>query len=143
MISKDLAFSYAAYQKMSEEGEKGTIFYPPKKICYKDLLKTCSIGCLTAMYDVEKLGKMKMPSIRRRQDYGLWLKIHKKIGFSEGIDDKVLAYYRVRAESVSANKFKAARYHFKVLKKYTELNYLQVYYYFIHYAFNGILKYFR
>ena len=28
------------------------------------------IGCLTAMYDVRKMGKIFMPTIRKRQDWG-------------------------------------------------------------------------
>ncbi|PVX50753.1 glycosyltransferase involved in cell wall biosynthesis [Balneicella halophila] len=138
-----LAFTYGAYQKMNKEGKKGAIFYPPECISFKDLLKTCSIGCLTAVYDIDKLGKMFMPSIRKRQDYALWLEIHKKIKCSKGIVDEPLAFYRVRSNSISSNKLKAAQYYFRVLKEYGDVNFVQSFYYFFYYIIKGTLKYFK
>lgn len=138
-----LAFTYAAYQKMDENGNKEGIFFPPPKITFIDLLKTCSIGCLTAMYDTEKIGKVYMPLIRKRQDYGLWLEIHKKIKFSEGIVEEPLAYYRVRANSVSSNKLKAAKYHFRVLRECGGVSFFKASYYFVYYFVNGLIKYLK
>lgn len=143
MLTNNLPFTYGAYQKMNEKGEKGTIFYPPQEISYQDLLKTCSIGCLTAIYDTEKIGKMYMPSIRKRQDYGLWLLIFRKIKKTKGITNIPLAYYRVRAKSVSSNKIKAAIYHFKVLKQCGKVNTFKALYYFLHYAIRGFFKYIK
>ena len=40
------------------------------------------IGCLTVIYNQEKLGKIYMPNIRKRQDYGLWFKILKNEKFN-------------------------------------------------------------
>jgi len=109
----DLPFTFSSYQKINELGEKGGIVNVPKTLNYNTLLKTCPIGCLTAIYDTEKIGKVYMPEIRKRQDYGLWLKIFKIIGETKAMNE-VLGYYRIRSDSVSRNKFIAAKYHYKV-----------------------------
>lgn len=99
MIEKNCALSYSAYETMSEEGK---IIVPPSKLSYKDILKTNYIGCLTAIYDTQKV---YMPLIKKRQDYGLWLKILKETDFAYGLDES-LATYRLMSNSVSSNKFK-------------------------------------
>lgn len=140
--NKDLAFTYSSYQKMNEEGIKGGIIKVPDEITYNDLLKTCSIGCLTAIYDTHKIGKIYMPEIRKRQDYGLWLRIFKIIGSTSGMPE-VLASYRERSNSVSSNKLVAAKYHYKVLREVAKLNQLKAGYYFLFYAFSGLFKYLK
>lgn len=76
MEEKNCALSYSAYETMSEEGVLQNKYINPLfKISYKDLLKSNYIGCLTAIYDTQKIGKVSMSNISKRQDYGLWLKI--------------------------------------------------------------------
>ncbi|WP_425659645.1 glycosyltransferase family 2 protein [Tenacibaculum ascidiaceicola] len=143
MLKNDLFFTYSAYQKMNEKGDKGSVVYPPKITTFKSLLKTCTIGCLTAVYDAEKLGKRYMPIIRKRQDYGLWLTIFKDIKYTKGIHDEALAYYRVRSNSVSSNKFKAAKYHYRVLRECGEVSFIKSMYYFLYYSVKGLAKYIK
>ena len=142
MKERNLNFTFASYQKITESGEKRGVVYAPGKLTYNDLLKTCSIGCLTAIYDSSKLGKVYMPEIRKRQDYGLWLKIFQKIKVSNGMEE-VVAYYRERQKSVSSNKFLAAKYHYKVLRETAGVPLLASFYYLFHYIINGILKFIK
>ncbi|WP_370407933.1 glycosyltransferase family 2 protein [Tenacibaculum dicentrarchi] len=143
MSKNNLSFTYSAYQKMDEKGCKGAVIFPPQKTTFNSLLKTCTIGCLTAVYDTDKLGKRYMPTIRKRQDYGLWLTIFKDIKHTEGLSDEVLAYYRVRSNSISSNKFKAASYHYRVLRECGEVGFIKSVYYFIYYSINGVVKYLK
>jgi len=138
----DLPFTFSSYQKMNELGEKGGIIKVPDELSYDTLLKTCPIGCLTAIYDTVKIGKVYMPEIRKRQDYGLWLKIFRIIGKSKAMPE-VLAYYRIVPNSVSRNKFKAAKYQYRVLREVAEVPATKAWYYFIHYAFSGLFKYLK
>jgi len=142
LTTNDLAFTFSAYQKIDEKGEKGGIVKIPEDINYNHLLKTCPIGCLTAIYDTDKIGKIYMPEIRKRQDYGLWLKIFQIIGSTKGINES-LAYYRVRPNSVSSNKFVAAKYHYKVLRQVGKVPSFKAWYYFLHYVLNGVFKYLK
>lgn len=138
MTENDYAFSFTAYRKFKNEKIIG-IQEVPEKVTHKELLKTCSIGCLTAMYDTEKLGKVYMPNISRRQDFALWLKLLKMVPYAYGLNIP-LAKYRVRTDSISGNKFKAAKYQWRVYREFEHLNLIQASYYFIHYSFFGVLK---
>lgn len=124
----DYAFTYTNYQKMSESGElMEEIVKSPSKLDYKKALHTNYIGCLTAIYDTKKLDKIYMPEMRKRQDYGLWLKILKKVD-GYGLD-KNLAYYRLRNNSVSSNKFKLIKYNWKLYRDFENLSILRSAYY--------------
>jgi teichuronic acid biosynthesis glycosyltransferase TuaG len=135
----DVAFSFASYEKLNEEGDVvGTVGIPPK-VSYRDLLKVCSIGCLTAMYDTEKLGKVYMPLIRKRQDLGLWLRILKETPYAYGLEE-VLAQYQLRNDSISANKRDAASYTWRLYREVEKMSLPVAAYYFAHYAVNGVLR---
>lgn len=133
-------FSYSAYDLMNEEGHPKGTFFVPEKLSHDDLLKTCSIGCLTAVYDTHKIGKVMMPLFLKRQDYGLWLKILKQIPFAYGINEP-LAVYRIRKNSISGAKLKAASYQWRIYREAEQMNFVRSAYYFVHYAINGIRKY--
>lgn len=141
MINEDYSFVFASYYRKNEDlSEDLGTFIVPEKVAYYDLLKTCPISCLTAIYDTKEIGKFFMPEIIKRQDYGLWLRLLKEIDFAYGIRQP-LATYRIRKGSVSSNKFKAAQYQWKIYRDVEKLGLLKSFYYFLHYAVNGILKY--
>lgn len=139
MKENNVAFSYAAYEKVDEQGNVVGLVRVPEKVEYNDLLKVCSIGCLTAMYDTYTLGKIYMPLIRKRQDLGLWLRILKKIPYAYGVQE-VLGQYQLRSDSISANKISAAKYTWRLYRDVEKLNIFLASYYFMHYAVNGILR---
>lgn len=115
-------------------------FIVPEKVDFYSLLKSNSVSCLTAMYNCESLGKCYMPNFKKRQDLALWLDILNKTPFCFGIQES-LAIYRLRKQSVSSNKIKAAYHTFKVYNSQKKINLLQKIYYFCIYAINGIKKY--
>ena|SRR5690554_904730 len=139
MEDNDVAFNYAAYEKLNEQGEVVGTVGVPEKVSYSDLLKVCSIGCLTAVYDTQKLGKIYMPLIRKRQDLGLWLRILKKTPYAYGVQE-VLGQYQLRSDSISANKRSAAQFTWKLYREVEQLNFFVAGYYFAHYAVNGVLR---
>lgn len=129
MEEKNCALSYSSYETMTEEGKfLDKIIVSPLKLSYKDLLKTNYIGCLTAIYDTQKVGKVYMPLINKRQDYGLWLKILKKTDFAYGLKEP-LATYRLMSNSVSSNKFKLLKYNYLLFKKHEGFSSLKAFYY--------------
>lgn len=132
-------FSCCAYEKIDEDGSPFGHVGVPAKVEYSDLLKTCSIGCLTAIYDTKYFGKVYMPNIRKRQDFGLWLSLLKRTKYVYGISE-VLAQYRVRSESISANKLNAAQYTWRLYRDVEKLNLVKSIYYFGHYAVRGLLR---
>lgn len=135
----DAAFIFSAYRRVDEAGKGLGEVEVPESVSYRELFKTNHIGCLTAMYDTQKLGKNEMPLIRKRQDLGLWLKLLKKTPVAYG-QQEVLATYTVRSDSISANKCSASAYQWKVYRDVEQLNLLASCYYFTHYAIRGVLK---
>ncbi|MGN5051472.1 glycosyltransferase family 2 protein [Aeromonas veronii] len=131
-------FSYTAYQKFSDAG-LGGILMPPTRVTYKELLRGSVIGCLTAMFNAEVLGRQNMPLIRKRQDMGLWLKLLQLCKEAHGIP-QVLAQYRVDS-GMSQNKFNAACYQWLLYRDVVGLNFMQSVWYFGWYALNGFIKY--
>lgn len=140
MHEKDLAFSYSSYYLMDDNSQIFGKFQVPASLNYASLLKTNSIGCLTAIYDTEKLGKIFMPDIERRQDYSLWLKIVKTVSIAYGIEEP-LAQYRIHRNSLSSNKFRAAQFQWRVYRDIEKLSRWKSLYFFLHYIINGLLKY--
>lgn len=139
MLENDYAFTYTSYHKVNEYDEYLSKVNIPLKTSYNELLKTCVIGCLTAMYDTDKLGKVYFPLIRKRQDFALWLKILKLTPYAYGLNED-LANYTVRSDSISANKFKAAQYTWYLYRNIEKLNILKSMYYFSHYMIKGIIR---
>ncbi|WMT89357.1 glycosyltransferase family 2 protein [Pelagibacterium sp. H642] len=139
MQQHDLAFTFSSYDRIDEAGNFINTHYVEKPVAYHDLLKSCVIGCLTAVYDTEKLGKVYMPDIRKRQDFGLWLRILKKVDVAYPISES-LARYRVRNGSISANKATAAKYTWSIYRDVEKLGLARSAYYFAHYAAQGVLN---
>jgi len=122
MEENDIALSYTSYELINETGKRlNKIIIPSEKLAYKDILKENQIACLTAIYNCHIIGKVHMPLIRKRQDYGLWLSILKKIPSAYRAPG-VSALYRVRSNSISSNKINLLKYNFKLFNEYEELS---------------------
>ena len=139
MKKNGYALTFTAYDKADVKGNVLGCVGVPEQVNYRELLKTNVIGCSTAIYDVSVLGKIYMPLIRKRQDFGLWLRILKKVDYAMGINEP-LTIYTVRKGSVSANKKEAAKYTWRLYRDVEKLPLLPCLYYFAHYAIRGVLR---
>ncbi|SPH16877.1 Putative teichuronic acid biosynthesis glycosyltransferase TuaG [Defluviimonas aquaemixtae] len=99
------ALTFTAYCRRDSAGRE-RVRQVPKHVDYETLLRGNVIGCLTAVYDREKLGRKYMPEIRRRHDFALWLEIVMQSGPAQGLNE-TLAVHRVRPGSLSANRIAA------------------------------------
>lgn len=140
MQNNGLAFSYSSYS-LIESVNRDFTFHPPQRLTYGELLKTNSIGCLTAIYDSERLGKRYMPvSVERQEDYALWLNICREEGVLYGLSEP-LAKYRVAATSLSSNKILVSKNQWKVYRLVEGLNIMRSIYYQVNYILKGYFKY--
>jgi glycosyltransferase involved in cell wall biosynthesis len=124
MTETDTAMSHTSYEVMNVNGEKTRkIVHAKSFVTYKTLLLYNAIGCLTAMYDVQKTrGKQYGPDIPKRNDYALWLNILKKGYVSKGLDE-VLAFYRVgQSTSISSKKLDLIKYHWRLFRGIEKLS---------------------
>ncbi|PLX70547.1 MAG: glycosyl transferase [Denitrovibrio sp.] len=141
MKENNLPFNYSSYFLIDSLGDDIGKFITKRSLTYKDILKTCSIGMLTVVYDAEKIGKRPFELVHMREDYLLWLSIVKELKVVYGILEP-LAKYRVRGRSVSSNKLKAAAKQWRVYRDHLGYSFVRSLYYFVHYAFFGIKKHY-
>jgi len=139
MLAQHCPISFTAYTKRDVQGRHLSQVAVPARVDYAKLLKTNVIGCLTAMYDTSCLGKVYMPLIRKRQDFGLWLRILKLTQYAYGINVP-LAHYTVRPNSISASKTAAAKHTWQLYREIEGLNLIKSSYYFFHYSYRGYLR---
>lgn len=130
---------FSDYEKMSEEGERNNrVIKAPMEVSYKQLLRGNVIGCLTAIYDTSRVGKMFFMQ-HTHEDYILWLSILKK-GFVAVNTGTVEALYRVRRNSVSSNKLKVLSWQWDIYRNIEKTGLLKAVYYFAHYAYKAYRK---
>lgn len=139
MQVKDIGFSFTTYIRILEDGARtNAISNTPASVNYDDLMKRCVIGCLTVMLDRDKIGYLKMVNIRTRQDYVYWLTITKKGFLAYGLPE-ILAEYRLVDNSISSNKWKAAKRNWYVFRKIEKQSLPKSIWYFAHYVVRSIM----
>ena len=136
MKENNYAFSCAGYEVIGEDGfSKGYVLLPPLKTDYKKMLRlSCPIGNLTAMYDRRIIGDQQVPSIKKRNDFALWLQVLHKTPVCYGMQE-VLARYRIRSQSVSRNKLKLFSFHWNLYHHIEKLSVLKSAWYILCWAF--------
>ena len=120
-LEKQIAFmkkhkyclTFSSYLVCGADDEQTGIVIAPRSVTLNELKHDNKIGCLTAIYDTKRFGKFFMPTIRKRQDWALFLTILKKCGRAYGMIEP-LAVYRKVPESISANKLKLIPYNARV-----------------------------
>lgn len=137
MQKHGVAFSFSSYERIDEVGRSKGLVRAPPSVDYRQLLFGNVVGCLTAVYDTSVLGRVEMPDIAMRQDYGLWLRLLKKTSCAVSLDES-LGFYRLRPTSMSARKLKAARFTWRLLHEFEQLPIPAAAFYFVNYAMRGI-----
>ena len=100
MKENDYHFTFTDYNMVDEAGNDLNKLVKCKSfVNYNKALYKNPIGCLTVIYSVDFFGKQYMPSIRKRQDYALWLlkyewQIYRDV---EGLSFLKSAFYTVSA----------------------------------------------
>lgn len=136
------AIVFSNYEKISYDGQRnGRIITAPIQVTYKQLLKENIIGCLTAIYDTQKVGKLYFSKIGH-EDYAMWLSILKK-GYIAQNTNSTLALYRINSKSISSNKITALKWTWNIYRKIEHLPLCKSLFYFINYAFRAGYKFLK
>jgi len=129
MSVNNYELTYTNYETMNENGVKlNSFIISPRRLDYKQLLKSNKVGCLSAIYDTKRIGKIFMPLIKKRQDYGLWLRVLKKIDYAYNVNE-VLGTYRLMSNSVSSNKIDLLKYNYALFREHEKFSVLKSLYY--------------
>lgn len=100
MVDNNYAFSYHEYTEISEDGkDMGVYVSGIKKVNAFDMYACCWPGCLSVMYDREKIGLIQINNVRKNNDTAIWLKVVKKSPCY--LLKEPLACYRRRKGSVT------------------------------------------
>lgn len=139
LIQSEAAVVYSSYTKFGDsDNKKNKLIRAVPKVTYAKMLSSNFIGLSTALYDTHKVGKVLLPQVGH-EDYALWLTIFRSGHFGIGID-RSLASYRIHSGSVSSNKIKAAKYHWRVLRTIAGLSKARSAILFLGYAFHALRK---
>jgi hypothetical protein len=142
MLSNSLAFSWSYYDVVDDNDMYIRTQISPENCTYRDLLtKRAVIGCLTAVYDRNLLGVQFMPTIRMRQDFGLWLRLL-RVAEERGLKVRGLACslgkYRVHEAAMTRNKIRAAWYQWRLYRDVERLSFMKSAYCFGSYTLRGV-----
>ena len=118
METNGYRFSYTNYEEIDSEGKKtGVRVTGPKKITKTGMFNYCWPGCLTVMYDAERIGLIQIADIKKNNDYAMWLKICKKAECYL-LDECLAQYRRGRVGSVSTQSIKTMiGWHYRLFRK--------------------------
>ncbi|PZQ14087.1 MAG: glycosyl transferase [Rhodanobacter denitrificans] len=113
--------AYCSYLRVAESGRTLSRVDPPAELGYRDLLRSNYIGHLTGIYD-RRIGDAPFLKIGH-EDYAFWLDRLRRAGRAVRADhDEPLAYYLVRAGSLSSNKLHAARWQWRIYRDVERLS---------------------
>ena len=136
MKERNVSLCYSNYDVLFPDGT--TKLFCPKNTSanYKTLLKRNDLGCLTVAYDAEKIGKIYMPlDAAKREDYAAWLDITKKGVIAFKINES-LAIYRLGIVTLTSNKKKMIKYHYRVYRNHEKFGVLKSLYYLLIFSLN-------
>ncbi|OAB80215.1 glycosyltransferase family 2 protein [Cochleicola gelatinilyticus] len=125
MDQNNCLVSYTSYFHINDKGDKALkrIKALPS-VSYEKELTNNYIGNLTGMYNVEVLGKILAPDIRKRQDWAVWLEAIKRSEKPAMGLQKDLAFYRIHEGGMSSKKRSLIKYNFQFYRNH--LGYSQV-----------------
>ncbi|RXM43356.1 glycosyltransferase family 2 protein [Flavobacterium sp. YO64] len=120
--ANNLSFTFSFYDCIDDNGNNlNRRVQTPIPLTYKQLFFCNYVGNLTAIYDADFFGKIKLESSQKRQDWRLWLTILKQIKTAEAVPES-LALYRIRKDSISSSKFKLIKHNFGVYREFHGYN---------------------
>lgn len=140
MTTRGIRLCCTSYEQVDEQGAPtGKVIRAPRRVGYNRLLLDCPVGNSTVMYDVSQLGRFEVPNIRKRNDDALWLRMLRQEKYIWGMPD-VLMSYRLRGDSISANKLSLVKYHWML---YRQIEHLSVIRSVFHLSVWGLIKILR
>lgn len=119
MLDNDVSLCCSAYYICDENSTIIGFVGVPKKISYRRICSDNIMGFLTCIYDVDKVGKVLMPTIRKRQDWAYLIMLMKRCRYAYPINEP-LAIYRIRKGSLSQRKYNLVKYNVRVYKEILE-----------------------
>lgn len=139
MQEQQQPFTFSFYECIDEAGNPlHKLVEAPRNLSYLQLFFCNYVGNLTGIYDVDFFGKIAISSIRKRQDWMLWLTILKKLKNAKPVPES-LAYYRIRNNSLSASKVALLQHNFAVYRQFHRYNFVVALFIMLGFLFTQLL----
>ncbi|MGO3184541.1 MAG: glycosyltransferase family 2 protein [Aequorivita sp.] len=123
MLENKCDVSFTSYLHINENGNSLNRRVSAMSILpYEKQFRNNYIGNLTGMYNAAALGKIKSAKMPKRQDWALWLEAIKRSKKPAMGINQDLAFYRIRKDSVSANKMGLLKHNFNFYKTHLGLS---------------------
>lgn len=107
MQETNTEFTYTNYIEIDESGTNIVgIVNCPDTVRLPEMMRANRICCSSVVYDTARVGKVHMPAIRMRQDWGLWIQLI-NLGMEPKNVGEQLFRYRVRESGLSGSKLEA------------------------------------
>ena len=139
MSEHNIGFSFSAYEIV--KGSQTKVVNVPSRLNYSQFMKNTIIGTSTVVLDRRIIGDVEMVNVRQDHDSMTWAKILRQGHLAYGLN-RSLAYYRKRAGSLSSDKLRAARIHWRNCRKIEGLSTPRCLYYFVFYSVNAVKKHY-
>mgnify|MGYP001817269253 FL=1 len=138
---------YSSYRRITEDSNKEILspFVAPPRVDYRAILKSLPILTSSAIMNRGKIGKHYFNEHQGslRDDYVYWLYLLREhVDYAYG-NPEILASYRIRKDSVTANKSKMIIPHWKVLRRIEGLSLVESCYYMCWWLWISFWKYIR
>ena len=105
MRENEYEFTCTWYEDANENLESYYTMKQEPKQNYNNMISGCNIGTPGVIYDTVRIGKKYMPTLRRAEDWGLWMTILKEVDFIYTYP-KAMWKYRHVPGSETSNKWK-------------------------------------
>lgn len=122
MEENGYAFSYHEYVEIDEQDKELGVKVSGKRHVGKlDMFACCWPGCLSVMYDAEKIGLIQINDIKKNNDTAMWLKVIRKADCY--LLPECLGKYRRRANSITPKPlWKRIWAHYPLFRVAEEMN---------------------
>lgn len=132
-------FTCTSYTKIDENGNFLNRTIKAKHMSNYDVLLKRNPGNSTVIYNAQALGKFKIPNIKKRNDYVMWLQVIKSTKVLYGIEE-VLGSHRIRIGSLSEKKVSLVSYHWKVYREIEHLSIIKSSYLICYWVISTVFK---
>ena len=134
---------YCSYELVDEQGKKVcNDFVVPEQTDFEHSLVRSVITCSSVLIACELVKNNRFPTGLYHEDIALWFQLLRDGAKACGVTE-VLAGYRQRSGSKSANKWKSAARRWTIYRKHLKMPMYKCFGYMVGYAYYGIIKYKR
>lgn len=123
MTENQYYFTYTNYEEIDYKGNlTGVYVTGPSRITKTGMFNYCWPGCLTVMYDAERIGLIQIKDIKKNNDYAMWLEIC-QLEECYLLSECLAKYRKGRIGSISTHSVKTMiGWHYKLYREAEGMN---------------------